>query len=89
MAVLSQDFLGCYVQLKGVLRVSAWILCAPFVLVVIKLARKNQNYPNVAPTSKVVSEITELRNSDTLSYLPSWILSYCVLSDAHLSDAQT
>jgi hypothetical protein len=40
---------GC--KLKADLRVSLWILSAPNVMAVI-LARSNQNYPSVAPTSQ-------------------------------------
>jgi hypothetical protein len=52
--------------IKGCLRVSPWILYASNVMAVIILARSNQNYPSVAPNSQVVSEVTELRNADSV-----------------------
>jgi hypothetical protein len=41
----------CWVQLKADLRVSLWILSVPNVMKVIILARSNQHYSSVAPTS--------------------------------------
>jgi hypothetical protein len=37
-----QNFPGCYVQLKDILRAGFWTLCAPYMLVVIKLAKKSE-----------------------------------------------
>jgi hypothetical protein len=66
---MHQDFSNCYVQLKAILRSSHGILCAPFVSAVIQLAKKNQNYPNVATASLTFSEIVELRISASFCYL--------------------
>jgi hypothetical protein len=46
------EFVWLLGALKGFVWVSSWILCAPNVLVVIVLARSNQNYPSVAPMSQ-------------------------------------
>jgi hypothetical protein len=46
------DFCGCQIQLKDDLLVNLWILSVPNVMVVIILARSNQNYPSVAPASQ-------------------------------------
>jgi hypothetical protein len=46
--VLCWDFPGSYVQLKAVLRVNPWILCAPNVMPVCILARSNQNSSHIS-----------------------------------------
>jgi hypothetical protein len=39
------------VQLKAVLKVGCWMLCASYVFTLIYLAKRTQNYPNVTTTT--------------------------------------